>query len=764
PEDEQPDETEMPAAIRPSSGSLFISENKLPFSLMEEGSEIGTLLTTFKLNVINTDNETYEIIDGFDDELDLSKIENVFLYYELNKPNEPDIVAGSTNTFDLPEFFEGNASNVPITVDGETVAHYSIEDGKLIVTFTEKVNGFDDVKMEINLGGEFKTEIFEKENEITITIPYGEGGSYTATIRAKQEDYDAEDKKTAGDPYVLGENDEKISVDRDPEFIDWTVVVNDAMEDYANAIVFDHLGDHLEIDLTSIKVNKLIRNYKNVTIEKIEVNAEPTLADGGFEVALGDISHAYEITYTTRVIRPEGGGPHTITNSAGLKYDDGQNDILPVAKDLTWSGDLPTIAKNGELSTDPETINWEVRYNLNMEDFGEIVLTDNLDFGEIDTDTIKVYQVTEVNVAGEIVEKTELADFQTGTDDDGNITFELDAKNKAYFITFSSSVPVGLKGDVTNTITDNWSPNPNFASDSVPVDTIPTGGKIGQQKVDSDGNPYIEWTITLNSERVSVGSIRLADIFDQDLLSFDPTDHTLYELYRYANEGSEGALIENGYSVASYTDPDDSDRSGFQLHIDDVGSYMYKFVYRTYYTMAGMQEPHLANEADIFFINEDGTGIGNGETPPIIATLEGPISSIRKLGWYSTSNDETTQTIQWRFVLNESKIKLDKTKTEIVDSFTSKNYEYIEDSFIVKDLDQDKELTKGVDYSFDLTSETVDEETIQNGFKLELLKNTNATLEVTYRTTVDDDANQDHVNDVSFTWQGRTEKAKAIVE
>src|SRR5699024_7203038 len=205
---------------------------------------------------------------------------------------------------------------------------------------------------------------------------------------------------------------------------------------------------------------------------------------------------------------------------------------------------------------------------------------------------------------------------------DGSFPLELDAEGKAYYITFSSTVPVGLNGDITNTISDNLD-NPNSDNASVLVNTIPTGGKVGEQKVDDEGKPYIEWTITMNSNKIDVPSITVRDVFNKEHLEFDTKDSDLYELYRDGEEATN-------FRITDYTHEDS--REGFKLEISDAGPHEYKFVYRTYYTTLGMQQPELANQAELVF--EDGDGQAIGDTVGVNFNLAGPKAGINKRGQY----------------------------------------------------------------------------------------------------------------------------------
>lgn len=672
------------------------------------------LVESFSMTVIASDgmSETV-IVNGNDHEFtDLSQLSAIKMSYGLTIPDSLIINAGDTYEIDLPGFYQGSTPNpIDIVAEGKVVAAYEIISGKVIITFKEDVNQLDKKTIDVDLTGSINKNVFETEDEVEVIVPFSDGTSFEAKMHLKRQAYQGEDKKTAGVPYIEKDAEgNPIAANLNPEFIDWTVIVNDNMESFTNAVAFDELGNHLEIDLDSIKVFKIKRNYKNEFLSKeLVAGLVPISTTSGFEIPLGDISDAYEITYTTRLIRPDGGGTHEIKNSAGLRHEDGENDIAPVKKAINWSENIPTIKKKGVLSaSDPQIIDWEIKYNFNLENLGKINLTDVLDYGEIIKSSIKVYQVTSVDAEGNILAATELDNYSPEKDQNDNLVFPLDAEGKGYYIRFSSDVPIGLKGDVTNTITDDVADEPNSDSASVEVDTIPTGGKIGQQKVDKDGNPYIDWTITLNPERVSAGKVRLADIFDPELLSFDPADTDSYRLVRHDSAGNEEE-VPTGYTVLPYTDPQDPTRSGFELQIDHIGNSMYTFHYITYYTMKGMQEPYLANDAEIFFLHEDGTGIGGGQEP-ITATIEGPISSISKEGQYFTSEDKTKQRIAWRILFNESKIKLPKG-TLITDQFTSKNFSFIAGSLTVLSLAEEEgkpdiTLVENSDYKFTLTYES----------------------------------------------------------
>jgi pilin isopeptide linkage protein/LPXTG-motif cell wall-anchored protein len=713
------------------------------FGLIEEN-----LVTSFSLSYNNGKGEWTTVDSGGVHDVDLTDVNAVSIKFELIKPNELTVNAGDTYELDLPSFFTGSVEDKSITIEGNEVATYSIIDGKVVITFNEHAENYDDTKMHIDLSGSFDTEVFKEVEEVDVTVPFRDGTSFTKTIRPKADPYEGEDKKTAGFQYVL-DGETKKEVTRNPEYIDWTVLANDSMESIGSAKIIDDLGDNLEIVEGSIKAYRIIRNYQNEEIGREEVTVTSdmvTYTSSGFELDLGNIDDAYEVTYTTNITRPDGGGTHTINNKARIVLD---GDETPVSDSFTgtWSGDLPVIDKSGSKTDDPHILNWEVEYNYSKENLGTVNLTDVLTHGEVDLDTVEVYTV-DVDVDGNR-SNPQLVDVTPVLSEDGTLTIPgLDASGKAYYITYSSSVPVGLDTTVVNEIKDDL-PEPNTDSASVPVKTIPTGGKVGEQGVDDEGHPYIEWTLTLNSTKVDVGSIAIRDVFNPEYLKFDVEDSNLYKLYKDGEPATNFTIEDYTHTIDGTPDG----RTGFKLVVDNAGPHTYEFVYRTYYTQAGMAEPELANHAELVFLDGSGNGIGPAQPLPD-AKLKGPKAGIHKNGWYVPTEDGTEQGIEWQIDLNGSKVLLN-VGTTITETFTSGNFEYIAGSLFIKDQ-LGNTLILGTDYSLDVGTDG-------KGFVVTLLKATNKQLTMLFKTTADDVTNLDQVNDVSLKWQGGTETATKTV-
>lgn len=313
------------------------------------------LVTGFKLEFSDNDGNVQEINTPEHVIDDLEAINYMKINYELTIPDGLVLQDGDTYKLPLPAFFGGSATGVDIKIDGVTIAKYSIIDNEIIITFNDEIETLDNRIFNVNLTGSFESEVFITEEEIEINVPLKDGTSFETTVRIEREAYDGEDRKEASAPYIIVDG-AKVYDAQNPTHADWTVIVNDDMETYESAKVVDSLHENLAIDLSSVKVFRIIRNYKNEEIGREEVtDIIPTLTSTGFEVDLGAISDAYEITYTTTIDRPDGGGTQEINNSALIELDENEQTVEDNFHG-NWSHDLPVIEKTGQLSTTRDDI------------------------------------------------------------------------------------------------------------------------------------------------------------------------------------------------------------------------------------------------------------------------------------------------------------------------------------------------------------------------------------------------------------------------
>lgn len=181
-------------------------------SLHEIAQELQeNLITEFEMTIIDKTGVQTDVNNGDELELDISSLNSVLLNYKLERPEGVSINSEDTYTINLPEFFYGTANNIPISIGEDVVATYSINNGQVIIIFNENVEKYDNFEMYVNLTGSFNTEIFETEEEVVVEVPFRDDKSYTVTIKAKQEEYEGEDKKTAGFQYILNNGEKKRS-------------------------------------------------------------------------------------------------------------------------------------------------------------------------------------------------------------------------------------------------------------------------------------------------------------------------------------------------------------------------------------------------------------------------------------------------------------------------------------------------------------------------------------------------------------------------
>src|SRR5699024_4262230 len=116
--------------------------------------------SNFALTIYDKDSNPTVINDKDVLEIDPSEINAAQIKYGLKIPQNVDVKDGDTYEIDLPDFFEGDIKNQPITVGDAKVASYDIVGKKVIITFNDQANNYDDVEIDVNISGTFDTSIF----------------------------------------------------------------------------------------------------------------------------------------------------------------------------------------------------------------------------------------------------------------------------------------------------------------------------------------------------------------------------------------------------------------------------------------------------------------------------------------------------------------------------------------------------------------------------------------------------------------------------
>jgi len=701
---------------------------------------------------INENDEWKTITDGQTVYIDPETISATQLTYKLSFDNELDVIEpDETYTFQLPEIAAPFvATPGPIDLQVGYGISYTIDDsGNVTISFPEGWEIADKRELNLNLMQSFNTEIFECEREQEISIPYTENEGYRAILVGKPSEFGGADYKDALKSYIVDEYGEVVTdnTNVNANRADWKIRVNDQLGIHDTVKVTDTLNRGHTLDSSSVKIYRVPRNKMTgeVNGERADVTSQYTVqsSDDGFTINFGSISDTYEIEYTTIIEQQEPGSENTnIDNLAKITYDETTTEYYDEIE-LEWPATSEPIVKEGTVSGDPSVINWKVYYNYEKDNLGNVTFIDELSHGEVDLDSVIVWEVTKPQpgnldpTAGGAVK---IHPQPTATlDSEGNMTFSIDDSNgKAYYIEYSSFVPGGLYDqDVTNKIYDH-NPDTPPGEDTVTV-TTPVGGadKSGVVKYEN-GEAYIEWTVTFNSNRVAYDGFSFSDTFDASLLTLDEESFVLT---------ADGKKVESGYTVTP-------SGNGFTFNLPQSERKEYKLTYRTNYTAAGLKAKDVTNKVDLDW---DGDGVGPTDT------VDHPVAGIEKSAKYvvgKDKSDEDRQEIEWIVKFNTNNLVLESPT--LSDRFSPAELEIVPGSFKFYTIVEGEEIVVSSEL-YDYTSVAADEVENTKGYDIVFKegKSTEATTYyVRYRTTIPA-LNTRANNTATLVWQGNSEEDKA---
>ncbi len=690
------------------------------------------------------------IPDESEFEFDPDGVQAVGLTYSFDIRDTEDnpLVAGDTYSFDLPSFVTIPQPVVNQPLAGAAGSTFSIAtDGTVTVTFSEEFSTLEQKEFKINLNADLNTQVFEDERVLEVEIPYSEEDGYSAVLVGKKDNLDQTDTKN-GFTYVMNGSD-KVPTDHRPTHADWTVRFNEGMNRYNTVSITDQLvGEHSLVE-NSVQVYRIVRSASGAVIGEELLSATDytlsTSADGlSLSLNRSPVRDTYELRYTTLLAEGDRGTGTTINNKATINLGDAETEVEHPL-DVNWGGDNPSVSKSGSLKNGSiNEIDWIVEYNYNEDDLGfDVSLKDTLSDGAIDPSTIIIREVSvDQNGVAQTVKVLSSSDFSYS---DGTQTLIIpNSQGKAYEIKYTSTVPDGINGDVTNTVHHTQQPNITD-SDSVTVDTTSDASKTGTLSVTEEGIPYILWTVTINEKNINLSDISMNDVFDGSLLVLDWNSFTLTR---------DGAVVDPGdnfYTISAYT-PESGNKEGFTLNIPAPGDSTYILTYITYYTNDGLNADSTVNAADIFFDYGDGDGPGPGPDIPG-ASVDAPQPGIFKYGEYSPSEDKTKQEIDWYIYFNTGHGKLETPR--ITDVFDPADLVIVDGTFRIFEEQSGVDLVEGTDYTFTKTND---------GFEVQFLDDSKpVTYIIRYSTNAVDTSNDSSTNTATLYWQGQPQSADYTV-
>lgn len=692
----------------------------------------GNYVTEFSM-ILKTADGDISLTDGSTVEIDPTKITGLQYIYDMEFPDDLEILEETTYSFNLPEVTNIIPTPGPISIHESPDVYYEIDtDGKVTISFPDGWETGDHRELKLDLTQALNVEIFNEDKVQEIEVPYSEDKNFHAILIGKKDGVEGQDYKQ-GFSYTLN-GDTKTETTYRPTHADWKVRVNDQMGVYSNASVVDELSSGHTLVVDSVKVYRVKRDLDGNPIgDRTLVSVDEYTIDpssDGFKIDFkDDIKDTYEIEYTTTIEQELVENETTINNNATITLGDDSSKVnYPI--ELEWGNDFDPITKKGQINANDKTlIDWYIEYNFSGKKLGDVVLTDTIDFGTIISDSIKIYEV-DVDQNGQ-PQNWRLVQVTPEISNDGKtatITIP-DSDGKSYVMELQSDVPPNKVGEVLNKVDDN-NPNTPEAEDTVEYNTVPTAKKSGTVKYGSDGRPYIEWTIKFNSEKLAWDGFAFQDNFDKTLLSLD-------------EDSFELTPDKPGFNFA---DNIEINSAGFKFTLNGTSEKQeYTLTYKTYYTAEGLKASSVKNGLTADWL---GDGIGSGD-------IGHPVAGIKKVANWVVGEDadgNARQEIEWTITFNSNKLILENAK--LIDILTPDELEIVDGTFSM--------VVNGVDVASNLYTHTLT--TTPKGFEIQFAGDTLPQVyTIKYRTTIPAD-NTGAENKVNLIWQGNTEKDNVKVE
>nr|WP_312578691.1 SpaA isopeptide-forming pilin-related protein [Sedimentibacter sp.] len=226
----------------------------------------------------------------------------------------------------------------------------------------------------------------------------------------------------------------------------WTSLINFNKNTLDDAIFKDTLPETQTVDISSIVVRPVTLNANGSigsygeSITPLNITTNETKNE--FEIALGEITGPYEITYTsvdTDGIFPKTDGNVKIKNSAQLL--DGETVNSSWSDEVTVAYTNETIKKEGSGFNNTSLINWNFKLNYSQSELSDVTIVDTVGKDSdgnpnqlILEDSFKVYKVT---LTGDMKSGTPT---ETKTLVTGGYNVNIDNENGKFTLTFNNPI------------------------------------------------------------------------------------------------------------------------------------------------------------------------------------------------------------------------------------------------------------------------------------------------------------------------------------
>ncbi|WP_304340593.1 SpaA isopeptide-forming pilin-related protein, partial [Metaclostridioides mangenotii] len=515
--------------------------------------------------------------------------------------NSSQTITNAVVTDDIPQglkFIDGS-----VKVDGKEDSNYNLKDQKFTYTFPGTIKEPHTI--------EFLTDVVDKDIYLSNE---GKNFNNTATITDNGNGSASDGSEVRVYSSVISKRGK--GYDPSTGEITWEIVVNRNKIDIENAVVSDDIIKGQEYVENSFKIYNYSTNGKEANGE---ISYKPSTSDDSTKTGTlmyefkESISDIYIITFKTKVTDKNvyAGNANTVYSNKSKLTGKNIKDSESTAEQKVIS----QVINKSSIDYDyvKREITWEIVVNKNNMPLSNVSVIDVIKEGQ-------EFVPNSVTINGAI-------DTSNYNYDEGSktlkYTFDKDI-NKEQIITFKTKV---TDTSIFNTngekVVENTS---KLITNLVPGGVESTGtGKIKNTLVKKEGkytkgNSYIDWDVTINSNKISMKDVVLEDVL-QEGLELDTTSVKLYK----QNQNSDGSLtkgeeVELGGNNVKYDMK--TRKFTFTLTSPTVDAYILAFrtnvVDKTKspfsnsisFKGTGLTESSTSNGIDVIYQGAGGGGIG----------------------------------------------------------------------------------------------------------------------------------------------------------
>lgn len=465
------------------------------------------------------------------------------------------------------------------------------------------------------------------------------------------------------------------NIDYMNDLVGWNIVINQDRQTMKNVSILDKMGLGLHLNENSMVVTDLDLNSvldpSKYNIDKTAATSTEgerfVLSFNGSQMTEAELSHAYQIHYTTNIdyASMQDG---KVTNRSEFTWTDPINQVRTEGFNAPFDP-VTAIdndgAKSGSYNAVSKEISWTVGVNYQTNLLKAPVITDTISSDQAYiADSAAVYKVTAISTNGTPTLETQATAASISFDEQTKTLKVVlpDGSDAPYVLKYKTK-PVGItQASYSNTATLTTADDSENFTAKVSI----TNGnnhltKTGEQsKTDSS---YVDWKLTMNASQSIVENASILDTPSANqIISYSSfkiqeaavnTDGSLSGAYA---KDSSPLVLDQDYTITKNTD----------------GSFVIRFLktlehayYITYSALIDSEQTKdtVSNSADL--VSNDTTPISGSQTSQVNVVNNGgsSVGSKYKLILNKVDSDTKEQLSGASFVLTKKNSSFSQTKT-----------------------------------------------------------------------------------------------------